>query len=210
MAYDPNCPDTKAAFETLYEARVAPLVKKRDELLQEVKDLRKDVNSADAPKIARLEQQLDAVQAELVTAKTAAESVKSELTSTKGKLTVTEKRANDLQIDNGLSAALSANKIGSQFVKAVDAMFRKDIVVKEVDGKTTLLVGDKPLGEAIKTFASSDEGKHFVIADQQGGGGARGGGADSSGKSLSREAFGGLGADEKMAHVKGGGTITDT
>jgi hypothetical protein len=40
------------------------------------------------------------------------------------------------------------------------------------------MVGDKPISEYLKEWATTDEGKHFVAAPNNNGGGSQGGGGE--------------------------------
>lgn len=66
-----------------------------------------------------------------------------------------------------LLTAMTEVGVGKQFIPAVQAMFSDKIIV---EGENVLL-NERPVGEAIKAWADSDEGKHFVAAPANNGGG---------------------------------------
>ncbi|MDI6742652.1 MAG: hypothetical protein QMD11_07920, partial [Smithella sp.] len=69
---------------------------------------------------------------------------------------------------------------------------------------------EKPLVDAVVEWSKSDEGKHFVAAPVNLGGGASGGTDGKVGqKTMTRTAFDSLNIFNKMEFTKSGGTITD-
>jgi hypothetical protein len=78
-------------------------------------------------------------------------------------------------IDNGLSEALLKANVRPEMMGAVKAMLKSHTALKEDGGQYQALLGDKPLFEAVSEWAASDEGKHFVAAPANSGGGASGG-----------------------------------
>ena len=83
-------------------------------------------------------------------------------------------------IDNGLNDAMIKAGIKPEFMSAAKAMLRSETQIKAEDGKYSALMGEKPLFEAITEWAASDEGKHFVSAPANSGGGATGGNGNTS------------------------------
>lgn len=73
-------------------------------------------------------------------------------------------------IDNAIQSSLVENGIAPAYHKAVTAMLKSEAQI--VDGKA--VIGDAPLTDHIKTFVTSDEGKHFVAATANSGAGATG------------------------------------
>ena len=87
-----------------------------------------------------------------------------------------DRTLNTMLIDNAIATKIGEAGVFPHFSKAVTAMIKADAVVK--NGEAT--VGDVPLGDYISSFLTSDEGKHFVAAPQNGGAGAIGSTAKSS------------------------------
>jgi hypothetical protein len=103
-----------------------------------------------------------------------------------------DKEINDIKstlkktiIEDSLNSVLDEVKVAPKLKKAAKALLRDDIAVEEVDGvykpvvKTDL--GEVTLGEYVKTWAASDDGKEFV--DKM-----KGSGAEPSDKENNREA----------------------
>lgn len=81
------------------------------------------------------------------------------------------------EMDLGLTNALDQANVKPELRKAAMALLRSNADIDD-DGNITL--GDKPLAEAMKAWAASDEGKAF-ISNGAAGGGANGGGGNGKG-----------------------------
>lgn len=76
-----------------------------------------------------------------------------------------------LVVDNGLSEAIDAAGVKPEFKPAVLALLRAQGASVEIkDGEFLGKLGDKPISEAVKAFAESDAGKHYVSSDNTGAG----------------------------------------
>ena len=75
-----------------------------------------------------------------------------------------------------LLTAMTEVGVSKQFIPAVQAMFASKIIV---EGENVLL-NERPVGEAIKAWSATDEGKHFVSAPANSGGNSNT--ADPNGK----------------------------
>jgi hypothetical protein len=104
------------------------------------------------------------------------------------------KQLQTLLIDNGIKAELAAHNVPPHFHKAVTAMMKAD--AKIVDG--TALIGDLPLSDAFSTFVTSDEGKHYVAAPANTGGGATGSTTRGAAHDFTKENFNGRTAEWMM------------
>jgi hypothetical protein len=78
-------------------------------------------------------------------------------------------------IENGLSDALLKANVRPEMMTAVKAMLKGNTKLSDDNGQYKAILGDKPLSEAVLEWAASDEGKHFVQAPANAGGGASGG-----------------------------------
>jgi hypothetical protein len=78
-------------------------------------------------------------------------------------------------IENGLSEALLKANVRPEMMGAVKAMLKAQAKLNNEGGEYKALLGDKPLFDAVSDWAASDEGKHFVAAPANSGGGASGG-----------------------------------
>jgi hypothetical protein len=177
MPFDINDPDTKAAFDEAIEKATAPLVAKNRELLTEVKKAKKGAE-VDPAELDRVEAELEKAQAQL------AEQSKQ----LKAATTTADKLAKDyaaeqantarLLINDGLTQALTAAGVtDAKLIKAAAAMIRDEFKpAVTIDGESRVaVIGDKPLAQFVKDWAIGDDGKSFVAAPVNSGGGAAGG-----------------------------------
>lgn len=188
MAYDPKDPADKKIVDKLiadavaeiagdedheaHEGAVKGLKAKNVELIKKNKEL-KD-KSGETPDVAKLEDQIEKLQGDLKEANKATKAVTKERDTFKATAENETKASQNLYVENGLNAALIENNVGKQFMKAAKALLKDQVTIK-VDGEIrTAMVGDKPLGEFVKTWSQGDEGKSFVVAPANGGGGAPG------------------------------------
>lgn len=184
MSVDLNDPIVQDAIKAAVEAAVKPLADKRDELLGEVKKLRKE--SAIKPEdLEAVEKERDELKTALTTAqkeaKTFSEAAKKADEALKTEATFNHR----LLVENGLTDELTkAGVTNPAFLKAVKSTLASQVAVV-VEGDTRIAkAGDKPLADFVKEWAASDEGKHFIAAPNNSGGGGQGGG--ESGKDTSK------------------------
>ncbi|NBB81649.1 MAG: hypothetical protein GVY36_19775 [Verrucomicrobia bacterium] len=84
--------------------------------------------------------------------------------------------------DSALTSALSKSKVAEPYFDAAMAMFRSRIKVVEDDGNLIPMIeddatGEMPVDKYIKEWAQTDQGKAFIEATGNQGGGSRGSGA---------------------------------
>lgn len=210
MPFDANDPEVKAAIQAAVDAATAPLVAKRDELLGEVKKLRKSAEIS-PDQLAAVEAERDKLQADLTAAqKQVKDATKAAETATK-QLEAETGFTQKLLVDNGLVSELTKHGVTNPVhLKAAQALLRGNVQIA-IDGENRVAkVGDKALADFVKEWASGDEGKHFVAAQQNTGGGAGGGSGGGKGQNtLNRTEFGALAPAAQMAHIKGGGAVVD-
>lgn len=170
-----SSPEAKAALKAAIEEATAPLAEKNRELLGELKKARKSADIT-PEQLAEVEGERDKLQSELSAAqKQAKEATKAAESATK-QLADESGFTARLLVDNGLVSELTKNGVTNPVhVKAAQAMLRASVQVA-VDGENRIAkVGDKSLADHVKEWAAGDEGKHFVTAAANGGGGASGG-----------------------------------
>jgi hypothetical protein len=97
-------------------------------------------------------------------------------------------------IDGGLSDALAKAGVRPEFLDAARAMLRSQAAIKSEGGKYQAMIGEKGIAEAITEWAASEQGKHFVSAPNNSGGGAQGGKPGVTGK-----AFSAMTSEERVA-----------
>ncbi len=185
-AYDPKDPDTIAALDAAVEAAVDKLALKNKELLSELKKAKKGAE-IDPQTVADLETQVEKLQGELTAAQKATKDALKAAETATAQLGDESKFTQQLLIDNGLTAALvEAGVKNPAQLKAVTAMMRGSVAIKVEGAARKAVVGDKELVAYVKEWSLSDEGKQFVAAPQNSGGGSKGSGAGGGGQDLSK------------------------
>ena len=204
---DLNSPEAKAAINEAVQEATKGLLAKRDELLGEVKKLRKgqEIDPADYQK---LKDENDGLQEKVEHYEKAAKVSALEIEKER-KLRESESGfVQKLLIDNGLNDALIKANVKPELLKAAKAMFSSQAQIKAEGDNRNALIGDKPITDFISEWSKSDEGKHFVVAPNNSGGNATGGSASGTpSKTVTRSEFDGLNAAQRMDFIKSGGTV---
>ena len=168
-------PEVQAAIDAAVETATSGLKTKNQELLDKNKKLMKG-QEIDPQTVVDLEAQIDKLQADLsVSQKSAKESVKT-LETLQGQLKAETGFTQKLLIDNGLTDELVKNGVAPQFLPAVKAMFAGQAQIVAEGDTRTAKIGDKSVSDFVKEWAASDDGKHFVKAPENSGGGSQGSG----------------------------------
>lgn len=190
MAYDPKDPADKKIVDDLIAKALADakeelddykagVDKKNKELLKKIKELRE--GKGDADEVTALEAQLETVQAELKTVNKALKDITKERDNLKVTSEAEGKFSRDLLIENGLTEALVASKVGEHYLPAAKKLLADQVDIKTEGATRSVVTKDgKPLREFVTAWAQSDQGKHFVIATANGGGNSPGGNAPGS------------------------------
>jgi DNA repair exonuclease SbcCD ATPase subunit len=163
---------TQIELEQAIEEATSSLVKKKNELLAELKTARKNAeNSIDADK---LQDKIESLETERDTLlKQQKENTKALETATK--LLESESGfTSKLLLDNGLTDALVKAGIAPQFLPAAKSLLSTQAKIIAEGDTRKAVIGDKELSAFVKEWTASDEGKHFVQAPTNGGGGADG------------------------------------
>lgn len=171
-----DTPEEKSALAAAIDEAVQGLKTKNAELIDKNKKLQKG-QEIDPQTVVDLENQLDAMKGELTTAQKAAkEAAKTAETATKA-LQAESGFTQKLLVDNGLVSELTKHGVTNPVhLKAAQAMLRSGVQIVADGDNRTAKFGDKPLADYVKEWATGDEGKHFVAAPSNSGGGAQGGG----------------------------------
>jgi len=213
MKLDMNDSEVKAAVQQFVDAAVteatAGLVAKNQELLGKLKKAQKDA-TIDPADHAALQAELDQTQTKLTEAQKQLKSALTDAEKSKKSLEVEGGFVSKLLIDNGLNDALLKAGVKPEMSKAVKALLAGQVTIKTEGDKRNAVIGDKSLSDFVDEWAKSDEGKHFVSAPNNQGGGANGGGkGKEDAKTMTRAAFDALDPAGKVEFSKGGGTLTD-
>lgn len=172
---DLTAPEVQAAISAAVEKATAPLLAKRDELLGEVKKLRKNAE-IDPADLERVEAERDDLRTQLAEANKAAKAAQKAADEATKRAEAADGSVTKLLADNALGEALAKAGITNPVhQKAVKAMFAGDVqVIADGDAKVAK-IGDKSVSDALTEWAGTDEGKHFVTAPDVSGGGSQGG-----------------------------------
>ena len=152
------------------------LAAKNRELLSEVKTYKAKAKGADIDpeEHAKLQSEVEELRIQLdkssKSAKTEAEKLQKALTEKDGAL-------QSILIDGGLTEAMVKAGVRPELMPAVKALLRSRAAIKADGGQYQAVMGDKAIAEAVSEWAASDEGKHFVAAPANNGGGALGAGS---------------------------------
>ena len=162
-------------IQAIIDAEKSALQAKNQELIDKNKKLMKG-QEIDPQTVVDLEAQIDKLQSDLaVSQKSAKESVKT-LETLQGQLKAETGFTQKLLIDNGLTDELVKNGVAPQFLPAVKAMFAGQAQIVAEGDTRTAKIGDKSVSDFVKEWAASDDGKHFVKAPENSGGGSQGSG----------------------------------
>jgi hypothetical protein len=183
MAYDPNDKADKKIIDDLikaalaeqaheHEQDIAGLKTKNTELLGKLAKAEKGENNAS--EVARLETLVEENQTKLRSAEKDLKTANTNLQNITKAYETESQITHSLLVDNGLTEALVKANVASHFLPAVKAMLSSKVELKADGTNRVAVVGDKPLGEFIATWSQGDEGKHYVVAASNGGGGANG------------------------------------
>lgn len=214
MSIDLNAPEVqeaiKAAVKTAVEAETSGLIAKRDELLSEVKRLKKG-QEIKPEQYEALENELDSYKEKLTEANKLVKTTQTEFEKVKKMFDAESSFTSKLLVDNGLQAELvKAGVTNPAHLKAVKSMLSSQVQVKIEGDERKAVIGDKTLSDFVSEWSKSDEGKHFVAAPSNSGGGSTGGGnAGGGGKTMPRAQFDKISSAEKASFLKDGGKLID-
>lgn len=188
MSIDLNAPEVQKAIKDAVAAAVEEattgLVSKRDELLREVKELRKGKTIAPED-VSKLEDQIEALKGQVSDAQKAAKTATTQAEKDRKALESAEGFTQRLLVDNGLNDALAkAGVTNPVHLKAVKSMLAGQVQIATEGDQRVAKVGDKALADFVTEWSKGDEGKHFVAAPHNSGGGAGGGGGSNTGKTI--------------------------
>lgn len=174
--------DIEARIAAAVEEATAGLKTKNQELLAKVRKLQAG-DQIDPKDVERLEAEVERLKADLSTANKSVKDLTKRAETAETNLAAEAAHTQRLIVDGGLTAALTeAGVTNPVMLKAAAALLRANKIDIAAEGDARVAkVGDKSLGDFVKTWAQGDEGKAFVAAPANGGGGARGNGTPGGG-----------------------------
>lgn len=201
--------DFKAKIAEAIEEATTGLSKKNQELIAELREAKKG-KAIDPAELDRLQSKIDSLEADLSGAQKASKDQAKLLKQAQDALVSESGFTQKLLLDNGLTEALVKAGVASQFLPAVKAMFGTQAKIVAEGDVRKALIGDKDLTEFVSSWATSDEGKHYISAPANGGGGASGGTGGSSGQKVwTREKFDSSSHFERSEFAKAGGKVME-
>ena len=205
-----SSPEFKKALKDAVEEATSGLIAKRDELLAEVRQLKKG-RAIDPADVEKLENERDEWKAKAEASDKSAKKAIADVEKATKAAADADAREQGLLIDNGLTEALNAAGVTNPaHAKAAKALLRPSLQVVAEGDKRIVKAGDKALAEHVKEWAAGDEGKHFVIAAPASGGGSQGGHkGGGAAKSVTRTQWDSMSHADRAEHSKAGGTVTD-
>ena len=168
-------PEIQAAIDAAVDLATSGLKTKNQELLDKNKKLMKG-QEIDPQTVVDLEAQVDKLQAELVTSQKSAKETGKSLETLQTQLKAETGFTQKLLIDNGLTDELVKNGVAPQFLAATKAMFSSQAQIVAEGDTRVAKIGEKSVSDFVKEWAASDDGKHFVKAPENSGGGSQGSG----------------------------------
>lgn len=169
-------PEIQAMIDEAVASATEGLKNHNKQLLADLKRNERNGKSVDPAEVERLESALEKAQTDNATLQKQYKDLTKNFELTTNALDSESKYTRQLLIQNGLTAELSkAGVTNPTHLKAVQAMLKENVqIVVEGDARIAK-IGDKALSDFVKEWAAGDEGKHFVQAPANSGGGATGG-----------------------------------
>jgi hypothetical protein len=172
---DLNAPEVQDAIKKAVEEATTGLKNKNNELIGELRKAKKD-SVIDPEDYNRLKDERDSLQDKLNDSSKLIKQMQSDGEKIKKSFEQESGYVQKLLIDNGLTTALNESGVKDPvLLKAAKAMFAGQSQIK-IDGDNRIaMIGEKPINDYIKEWSATEEGKYFVAAPQNNGGGALGG-----------------------------------
>ena len=211
----------KAAIAAAVEAATDTLKANRDDVLGKLKKAQEERDSL-ATRANELTDAEAKAKAEAALASGDIEVVKAQMQEAHDKAmgVVSSERdglntkLNSYVVDQGLTEALIASGVGKDYLPAASALIKATYAheIGDNDGALFAKFDGKAVNDFASEWASSDAGKHFVSAGDNGGGGsngANGGGKASGANTMSRSDFGKLDHASQVKFSVDGGNLID-
>jgi len=207
---DTDTPEGKEALKAQIEEAVSGLAAKNKELLAEVKEARKS-RTIDPKEIEERDNEIETLKGQLNEAQKTVKEATKQAETFKKSLEGAEGFTQKLLVDNGLNDALAKSGVTNPVhLKAAKSMLASQVAIVADGDNRVAKIGDKDLASFVSEWAKGDEGKFFVAATQNNGGGATGGSGTGSSKTLTRSQFDSMGAAEKMQFAKDKGKVVES
>lgn len=209
------------ALSEYMAGQVEGLKKKNDELLADIRK-RKDERDELSKRLDALEADKQKLDEDAATKAGDVEKLKAQLEERYGKqikaLTDEKDALNGKLkkhvVEEGLTSALVKAGVAPQYMDAAKALIKTntEAEIGDNDGLPFAKFDGKAVTDFVADWAKSDNGKHFVSAKNNSGGGSNGtneGGKASDGKTMTRADFDQLSPAEKSKFSIEGGRLTN-
>lgn len=203
---------TQADIDAAVEKAVGPLKSKIEEVMDEAKEAKRKLRAASEIKpedLTAAEERADKAEAKVKELETANKALAKERDGAVKSLEAEQGAARSYALDAEINAAISAGGVVPSLVPGFTALMKQGAKAELVDGRYVVTIADKPAGEHISAFLSTDDGKHYKAAPMNGGGGAPGGGGAGGGKTITSADFNALDAKGRAAKMADGYSIAD-
>lgn len=205
---DLNAPEVQEAIKNAVDEATKGLKKNNLALLADLKKAQKDT-VIDPEDYNRLKEENESLSEKINEAAKANKQFTAEIEKYKKAALDESAYSSSLLVETRLNDALSSVGIKPEFNKAVKAMFLQQAqVIADQEGRS-VKIGDKAATDFIKEWAETDEGKAFILAPLNIGGGSHGGGSGQGKKIMSKSDFRALTPHEKITFAREGGQITE-
>lgn len=208
--------EAKAAIQAAVDEATKGLKSKNEELLGGIKK-EKDERKALQDMIDEIKTAKEQAEAEAAEKSGDVEKIKEnlktqhqkELEKLQSQLSDKDSKLHSLLVDNGLTESLTKAGVAPQHLDVVKAYIKSQhkAEIAEVDGSIVAKLNDKPLSEFVSEWSQGDQGKHYVAAPNNAGGGANGangGGKAAGDKTITRSQFDALDHGSRMAAAREG------
>lgn len=133
---------------------------------------------------------------------------KTEFEKLNGQLNEKSSALDKFVLDGSLTNELIKANVKKEFMDASKALLKGSAKLEFKDGSPVVLIDGKPLNEAIKGWTESEQGKYFVSAPANSGGGGEGGhGGSGNVKTMTRQEFDTKTPQQKMEFSTAGGKV---
>lgn len=165
--------DLQEKIDAAVAEAVEGLKTKNAELLGKLKKAQAGA-AIDPADLEAVERERDQLKADLAAANKVAKKATADAEAANKKAADAEAASSKLLVDNGLTDSLvKAGVTNPVHQKAAKAMLASQATIVADGDVRVVKLGDKPIGEAVKEWAGSDEGKHFVTAADTSGSGTQ-------------------------------------
>lgn len=192
----------KAAAKAIAEEEAKGLKSKNTELLGKLKTFQDQLDE-----IKTAKEEADALAAEKSgDIEKIKETLKNQYTkqidTLQAQLQDKDGKLHGLLVDNGLTDSLSKAGVAPQHLDVVKAYIKSQnkAEITEIDGKVVAQLNGVPLTDFVTQWAQGDQGKHYIAAPQNSGGGANG--ANGSGKATSGLKKAEMTVKDKTAYIR--------